>query len=624
MKYRIYFFLVSAAIIKLLPVAAQDIQVYPTHWFVGMKMNRVQIILHETRADYILSVNKLLVRSSSPDLVIKKIHTPANRRYLILDTEIKPTAKPQTVQISFGGIVPNEWRTVPFEIKPRRKGRGETFAQGLTAADLVYLIMPDRFSNGDERNDRIPGMLDQTLRRDTVFNRHGGDLKGIQNHLGYLHDLGVTALWLNPVLENDMPNRTEHGYAFTDHYRIDRRIGGEKAYKELVAACHEKGIKMIQDAVYNHCGSEHVLYKDMPDSSWFNWWPKYTNTTYKDQAIFDPYASAIDRKQMSDGWFVPSMPDWNHRNIFVENFLIQHAVFTVEEFGIDAYRIDTYAYNDLPFMNRCNQALLNEYPRLFMFGETWVHGVPNQGYFTENNYNIPFKSNLPGVTDFQTLWGIKDALKVDFGWTDGVNKLYTILAQDFAYKNPMNNVTFLDNHDINRFYSELGEDVGKYKMALGWLLTCRGIPQLYYGGEILMTGLTSPNDGYVRRDFPGGWAGDTANKFEASGRNEKENEVFNFIKKLANYRKKSAALGRGEMIQYVPVDAVYAYFRKYKNERVMVIMNTAKENRTVSFNRFVGETKGFSNYMNLVTGETASLATTVTMPPYSIIIAELK
>lgn len=624
MKQKIFAFL-FLCVLNTGAVFAQNVVAYPTHWFAGMKMNKIQIILHETRPDYILAVAKLVVRSSSRDLVIKKITTPSNKRYVILDVEINPAAKPQTVQISCGGIIQNQWNKINFEIKPKRPGRGTQFAQGLDASDLLYLIMPDRFSNGDPSNDRIPGMLDQTLRRDTVFNRHGGDLKGIQNHLDYLKNMGVTALWLNPVIENDMPDRTEHGYAFTDHYRVDRRIGGDKAYHNLVEACHAKGLKMVQDAVYNHCGSYHVLFRDMPDSTWFTQWPRYTNTTYKDQVLFDPHASKADLRQMSEGWFTRSMPDWNHQNKFVENFLIQHAVWTVEEFGIDAYRIDTYAYNDLAFMNRCNKALLDEYPKLYMFGETWVHGVPNQSYFTENNYNIPYKSNLPGVTDFQALWGIKDALKVDFGWTEGVNRLYTTMAQDFVYKDPMrNNVIFLDNHDLNRFYSELGEDVGKYKVALGWLFTNRGIPQLYYGGEVLMTGVTSPSDGYVRQDFPGGWPGDAANKFERSGRTEKENGIFDYITTLANYRKQSKAITQGSMVQYVPVDAVYAYFRKSGNETVMVVMNTAKEARTVSFERFAGDTKGFTAYTNIVTGEKGMLNNPVMLPSYSILIAELQ
>jgi glycosidase len=275
----------------------------------------------------------------------------------------------------------------------------------------------------------------------------------------------------------------------------------------------------------------------MPDSTWFHSWPRFTQTNYKDQVLFDPYAADSDKKIMSDGWFVRSMPDWDQSNPFACNFMIQHAIWTVEEFGVDGFRIDTYAYNDLAFMNRCNKALYDEYPKMTIFGETWVHGVINQAYFCENTLNIAYKSNMQATTDFQTLfYGITPACNDKFGWTDGVNKLYTTLAQDILYKDPMRQVIFLDNHDISRFYSTVGEDIGKYKMALAWLLTCRGIPQMYYGNEILMTGVTSPNDGYVRQDFPGGWEGDAANKFTAAGRTEKENDVFNYIKTLANFK----------------------------------------------------------------------------------------
>jgi glycosidase len=468
--------------------------------------------------------------------------------------------------------------------------------------------MPDRFSNGDESNDRIPGMRDQTLRRDTVFNRHGGDLKGIQNHLDYFGGLGVTALWLNPVLENDMANRTEHGYAFTNHYKVDPRLGGDKAYHELVDAAHKKGLKIIQDAVYNHVGIHHVTVEDPPMKDWLHQWPEYTNTSYKDQALFDPFASAADKKIMTDGWFTRQMPDLNQHNPYVANFLVQHAIWTVEEFGIDGWRIDTYAYNDLPFMNRCNKALEEEYPKLTMFGETWVHGVINQSYFVQNNYSIPFKSNLQAATDFQTLWGITDAMTKDFGWNDGVNKLYTTLAQDFVYKDAMRNVIFLDNHDIARFYSVIGEDMEKYKSALNWLLTCRGIPQLYYGGELGLTGTTSPNDGYVRQDFPGGWAGDSSNKFTNGGRTEKERTIWNHISKLAMFRKTSSAITTGKMMQFVPEDGLYVYFRYDNKQTVMVVMNTAKTKKTVGVKRFAERTAGFSGMKNIHTGQVSSLA----------------
>jgi neopullulanase len=456
----------------------------------------------------------------------------------------------------------------------------------VSSADFVYLIMPDRFSNGDPSNDRVKGMLDQTLNRDTVFNRHGGDLQGIINHLDYLQDLGVTTLWLNPVLENDMPDRTEHGYAFTDHYTIDRRLGGNAKYKELSDALHKRGMKLMQDAVYNHVGLQHWFVQEKPTSDWLHNWPTYTNTTYKDQVLMDPYAAPTDKNKMSDGWFTQQMPDLNQGNPYLANFLIQHAIWCTEEFALDGWRIDTYAYNDLNFMNRCNAALLKEYPGLCIFGETWVHGVPNQSFFCENNYNMPYKSNMPGVTDFQLLfYGIQPALSQPFGWTEGVNKLYSTTANDFVYKNPMNNCIFLDNHDIARFYSTVNEDFEKYKMGVAWLMTFRGIPQWYYGTEILMTGYTNP-DGNVRRDFLGGWAEDKQNKFISAGRNEKENEAFEFVKTMANFRKASSAIKTGKMMQYVPEDGVYVYFRYDGKQTVMVVFNQNETEKELDMERF--------------------------------------
>ena len=465
-------------------------------------------------------------------------------------------------------------------------------------------------------------MRDQSLNRDTVFNRHGGDLQGITNHLDYLEQLGVTTLWLNPVLENDLPNRTEHGYAFTDHYTIDRRLGGEKSYQKLIDATHAKGMKIIQDAVYNHVGQYHLTILDMPMKNWVHQWPNYTNTTYKDQAVFDPYAAALDKKKMTDGWFTQQMPDLNEENPFVANFLIEHAIWTVEEFGIDGWRIDTYAYNNLKFMNSCNQALMDEYPKLTMFGETWVHGVPNQSYMVQNNYNIPFKSNLQAPTDFQTLWGITDALTKDFGWSDGVNNLYTTLAQDFVYKDPMRNVIFLDNHDMARFYSVVGENMDKYKSALCWLFTCRGIPQMYYGDELATTGFTSPNDGYVRLDFPGGFPNDKINKFELSGRTVKDQEIYKLVNALANFRKKSSAIMTGKMMQYVPEDGVYTYFRYDAKQTIMVVMNTTKTDKIISFDKFAERTNGFTQVVD-ISINTKSPIKNFTLGSYKSVVLEL-
>lgn len=611
------FFLFNTFLVQAADVSV-DYNLYPSNWWVGMKNKQLQLMIHQKQVGRYTTIT-----CSYPGVVLRKVNRFDNENYIILDLQLA-APRPGTLQIRLsGGGMSN--LTIPYQLKARRTGNGTLFANGATSADLMYLIMPDRFSNGDPSNDRTPGMRDQTLRRDTVFNRHGGDLKGIENKLDYLKDLGVTAIWLNPIWENDMPNRTEHGYAFTNHYKVDPRLGGNEAYRKLIDACHAKGLKMIQDAVYNHVGLEHHLFRDMPDSSWFHRWPAFTQTNFKDQTLFDSYASAIDKKIMSNGWFVREMPDWDHSNPFVQNFLIQHAIWSVEEFGIDGYRIDTYAYNDLAFMNRCNKALYDEYPRLSVFGETWVHGVINQAFFCANNLQIPYKSNLQATTDFQTLfYGIQPACTEKFGWTEGVNKLYTTLAQDILYKDPMQQVIFLDNHDIARFYSVVGEDTSKYKMAFGWLLTCRGIPQMYYGNEVLMTGFTSPNDGYVRQDFPGGWEGDLQNKFIAQGRTAKENAIFNYIRTLARYRQNSSAIKTGKFAQFLPEDGVYVYFRYSKQQTVMVIMNTNNQVKQIQLSRFQERMHGASKAYDVEAGVEFALQPQLNLLPYSTCVLELR
>ena len=593
-----------------------DMQVYPTHWWVGMKNPKLQLLIHSNNVS-----NFSKVSLAYPGIILGNVHHFENPNYLAIDLTVSKTTKPGTLNLILENNTSKE--KLKFELKERSKENGKTRIKGITSEEFIYLIMPDRFSNGDPSNDRVAGMRDQSLDRGDIFKRHGGDLKGIQDHLDYLQDLGVTTLWLNPVIENDMPSRTEHGYAFTNHYRVDPRLGGEKAYHDLIDEMHRRGMKIIQDAVYNHTGIEHFLFRDMPDSTWFHKWPQYTNTTYKDQTLMDPYASAIDKKQMTDGWFVPQMPDVNQNNPYFANFLIQHALWSTEEFGLDGWRIDTYAYNDLEFMNRCNKALLDEYPQLHMFGETWVHGVINQAYFTQNNFSIPFKSNLPGVTDFQThMYGIIPALTQPFGWTEGVNKLYSTLANDFVYKNPMRLVTFLDNHDMSRFFSQVGEDFQKFKMGIAWLLTCRGIPQLYYGTEILMKGFSNP-DGWVRLDFKGGWAEDQENKFLNSGRNAQENEAFNYVKTIANFRKNSSAIKTGKMMQYVPVNGVYVYFRYDTKQTIMCIMNQNDGEMEIDGARFIERTNGFTKGKNIIDGTQLDISGKIKIPGKSLAVIEL-
>jgi glycosidase len=609
------FLLIYLSVILFNPVSAQDtIKVYPTHWWVGMKSKSLQLLIHAPG----ISLGNPKVTISYPGVSVISFKKFTNTDYLALDLNIATTARAGNCNINIGNTVVGSRYTINYQLKTKNPQDGRTRIQGITSSDFVYLIMPDRFSNGDTSNDRIPGYKDQTQNRNEIFHRHGGDLKGVQNRLDYLQDLGVTAIWLNPVLENDMPERSEHGYAFTDHYQVDKRLGGNIAYHELVNAIHTKGMKIIQDAVYNHVGKEHHLFRSLPDSSWFHWWPDYTNTTYKDQVLMDPYASTADQKRMSDGWFVPSMPDLNQKNPFVANFLIQHAIWSTEEFGLDGWRIDTYAYNDLDFMNRCNKALLDEFPKLHMFGETWVHGVVNQAYFTKNKFDIPFKSNLPGVTDFQlNLYGILPATTQAFGWTEGVNRLYQTMANDFVYANPLNNVIFLDNHDVSRFYSVVNEDFNKLKIGIAWLLTFRGIPQLYYGTEILMKNFANP-DGLVRLDFPGGWPGDQQNKFKPEGRTDQENEIYNYTRSMANFRKSSSALKTGKTMQYVPEDGVYVYFRYDATQTVMCILNTNDREMPLNGNRFLERTANFTKGKDVITGNLLDIKNMMVLPPKTL------
>lgn len=614
-KNRFTALLVLFTILFVKNTLGQTIEVYPTHWWVNMKNKEVQLLLKSADPSF----NQNTVSITYPGVTLTKVHPLDNGKYLALDLTIDASAKPGSVSIEFKQNKKKPIR-INWELKARRTG---PYAQGVTAKDFIYLAMPDRFSNGDPTNDRVKGMRDQSLHRDSIYHRHGGDLQGIINHLDYLQDLGVTTLWMTPVQENDMPNRTEHGYAITNHYKVDPRHGGDIAYKKLSDELHKRNMKLIQDAVYNHTGFYHFFVQEKPTKDWLHEWPTYTNTTYKDQALYDPYAAPSDAKLMSDGWFTRMMPDLNQSNPFVANFLIQFAIWSVEEYGVDGWRVDTYIYNDLNFMNRCNQALLDEYPNITIFGETWVHGVANQAYFTRNTMNLPFKSNLQGVTDFQTnMYGIMNALNEPFGWTNGVNKLYQTLSADFVYEDPTANVNFLDNHDLSRVYSVLGEDPDKVKMAIAWLLTCRGIPQMYYGTEILMKGFTNP-DGWVRLDFQGGWAGDKQNKFNAEGRTEKENEVFNWTKNLATYRKGSSALTTGKMMQYVPENGVYVYFRYDDKQTVMCIMNTSDKPVNLNTQRFQERIQDFTTGTEITTGKTVSLKNAIDVPGKYMMVINL-
>ena len=600
---------------KLKTFDPTNIHVYPSNWFVNMNYNKVQVLIRTTNDDF----SKAIVQVNYPGIALKGIKNFENGHYIAVDIEISASAKPGNVVFTI--LMDGKRNQLNWPLLPRRKDRGTAFAQGLTSADLVYFLMPDRFSNGDPSNDRIAGLKDQTLNRDSIFLRHGGDLQGITNHLNYLQKLGVTTLWMTPVVANDMPNRTEHGYAATDNYVIEKRFGGEKAYLTLSDSLHRKGMKLVQDIVYNHFGRFHFLVQDAPSKEWVHQWPTYTQTHYREQAVFDPYHSKADAKRMIDGWFTTEMPDINHENADVEKYLTQNAIWSVETFGVDAFRVDTYKYCNVDVMNRINQALLNEYPKIFTFGECWVDGVASQAYYVENNFNLPFKSNLKATSDFSLLFGgIMPALTETNGWSNGVIKLYNTLASDFLYKQPNNNVIFLDNHDMTRIHSSLGESIPKTKIAYAWLYTCRGIPQLYYGSEILMKGISNP-DGWVRLDFPGGWAGDKKNAFTETGLTNEEQDFLHYVQKLGTFRSQSSALKTGGMMQYIPEDGLYVYFRYDKNQTVMCVMNTDNKDRKVQFSNYLERTNGFKGGKNIETG--IAIGSIFSIPAMTMQVIEL-
>ncbi|MBU2045211.1 MAG: glycoside hydrolase family 13 protein, partial [Bacteroidetes bacterium] len=526
-------------------------RVEPSFWWVGFKNHQLQLIVHGNE------ISQREVQIDYSGVSLKSVEKVENPNYMFLNLLISDDAQPGKFDIIFS-LKGKKNLIYSYQLKARNKG---TLAQGVTDKDLIYLIMPDRFANGNYSNDKISGLKDQTFSRDSMYYRHGGDIQGIIDHLDYLKDLGATALWLTPVQENDEFKTSYHGYANTENYKIDPRYGTNELYKKLVEDAHQKEMKIVMDVVPNHVGSQHWTVLDKPFKDWVHQWPSFTRTTYKDQTLFDPHASAADKKLMQNGWFDYHMPDMNQENQMVANYIEQSYIFWIEYAGVDGFRIDTYPYNNLEFMAHWQKRVKDEYPNFTLYGETYVHGMANQAYFTQGKtVNQKIDTELPATTDFQVHFSLLDALNQKFGWTEGVNELYTVLASDYLYQDAYRNVIFLDNHDITRFYSGVGEDFTKFKSGLAMLLTLRGVPQIYYGTELAMPGVNNP-DGLLRADFLGGWKADQTNKFTSSGRTSKENEAFNYIKTLANYRKNTPALQTGKMMQYVPVDGIYVYFR---------------------------------------------------------------
>ncbi len=557
------------------PVQASIKKVAPTFWWAGMKNTELQVLLYGE------DISSSDVSLTSSDVYLKEVVRQANSNYLILYLDLKE-ARPQKFD-----IVLKKGRKVtkvPYELKERiRKG---TDIEGFTSSDVLYLIMPDRFANGNPDNDVIPGMLENKVDRNEQFGRHGGDFKGISEHLDYISDLGVTAIWLNPTQENDMKDGSYHGYAITDYYQIDRRFGTNEEFCNLVNEAHGKGLKVVMDMIFNHCGSENYLFKDRPQDDWFNFRSNYVQTSFKTASVMDIHASDYEKTIATDGWFTQVMPDLNQRNRHVARYLIQSSIWWIEYAGINGIRQDTHPYADYNFMSTWCKEVLEEYPHFNIVGETWLNSNVLVSYWQKDSkLAAPKNSNLPTVMDFP----LTDLMSKAFDeetteWSGGLYRLYDYHTQDLVYANPMNLLIFLDNHDTSRFCKneEDAKNIVRYKQAITYLLTTRGIPQIYYGTEILMAADKSEGDGCLRRDFPGGWKGDKVNCFTAEGRTDLQNEAFDYTRKLLNFRKGNEAICKGTMKHFSIFKGVYVYERKYNDKSVVVFMNGTDEKQTLS------------------------------------------
>ena len=602
---------------KRLPTGGrvEEARIDPPNWWVDMRNPELQLLMYDA------DISKGELSITYPGVTVERIIRVANPNYLFVDLMIAPGTLPGQMEI----VVTKDGRSKTYDYELQARESEEGRLQGLTSEYLVYLIMPDRFANGDPDNDSFADMNQVGVNRDKVYFRHGGDLQGIIDHLDYLEDLGVTAVWLNPILENNQPYESYHGYAITDHYKVDKRFGTNALYKVLVDECHKRGMKVVMDVIHNHTGDEHWFIRDIPTADWVHQKiDTFRRSNYRETVLLDPYVAQFDKEQLLEGWFDMHMPDLNQKNPFLATYLEQNAIWWNEFSGHDAYRIDTYFYPDPEFIVDWGQRLKEEYDHFSFFGETWVNGYSMQAQFTEGSgIRNGLRTVLPAVTDFQLFFATQQVLAGQEGWNEGTTKIYYTLAHDFLYRDAYQNVIFLDNHDVNRYFSNVKEDLASYKMGLAFLMTTRGIPMLYYGTEMLLTGEGGAFGEAGRRDFPGGWEDDYFDKFREVNRTSAEQEAFTFVRKLANYRKNSDALTRGKLIHFIPKDGCYVYFRQGVDETIMVVLNAGFTAKHLSTSRFNEMLKPFRTAQNVMTGEQLGDLTRMHIPARTTVILRL-
>ena len=613
---RQFIFLFLLFPIVLLSQSNNLLRVEPPFWWTDMSNPNLQILIYGNE----ISLSTIEINHQGIEL--KKIHQVENPNYLFLDIKISEDVQPGSFDIIFkvGNKLMAPYK---YELKERKAGSADR--KGFDNSDAIYLLMPDRFSNGDPSNDNMPGMIEKADRKNPN-GRHGGDISGFINHLDYIKDLGFTTIWSNPLVENNYPEYSYHGYAITDFYNIDRRFGTNTDYVQLVQQAHERNLKVIMDMVFNHCCINNWFILDPPQEDWFHQFPEFTKSNFRASTISDPHASDYDQTKMLTGWFDSHMADLNQMNPFLSRYLIQNSIWWIEYSGIDGIRIDTQPYSFKEFITDWSSAIFDEFPNFNVVGETWLQKESITAYFQKDAINPDsYNSNIPSITDFPTYYAITNAFNEKDEWTEGLARLYYVLTQDFLYANPENNLVFCDNHDLSRYYSSVEEDLNKWKMGITYLLTTRGIPMVYYGTEILMTGLEEEGHGFIRKDFPGGWKEDPVNAFTVEGRTPTQNEAFNYLQKLLNWRKSKDVLHKGKLTHFVPENETYVYFRHNDSECIMVAFNNSKnEMKALKMDRYAECVKNYNYALNVITRENVNYLDAVTIPPKSVIVLELK
>lgn len=603
------------AIASTSAAAADRIErVEPASWWVGMKDDRLQLLVHGDR------VADLAPRLTYPGVSITGVERVENPNYLFVNLRIAPETKPGSFRIDFlKGRAKAGSRS--YVLNAREQGSAERKSFG--PQDTIYLITPDRFANGDLSNDTVKGLPDG-LDRSKPLGRHGGDLKGVSNNLDYLAGMGYTQLWLNPVLENNQPEVSYHGYAITDFYKVDPRFGTNEGFRQLAADARQRGVGMIMDMVLNHCGSTHWWMKDLPSRDWFNNDSTFAPTSHVRETLQDRHATNVDRQTFSDGWFVATMPDMNQRNPYLATYLIQNSLWWVEYAGLSGIRVDTYSYSDREFLTEWSRRVTQEYPHLNIVGEEWSSNPTTVAYW-QRGRNPPggYVSYLPSLFDFPLQEAVAMGLKEPEGWGTGLRRIYKVLAQDSVFPDPYNLVTFHDNHDMSRMLTALGERQDLNRMALVFLLTARGIPQIFYGTEVLMSNKGTEDHGVIRSDFPGGWPGDAKNAFTGQGLSDDERAMQEYTRKLLQWRRTAPAIRDGRLTHYVPTDNLYVYFRHAAAQNIMVILNNGDDARTIATSRFQESIGSATTGKDVLSGQVHQLGKGVAVPARSATILEL-